>query len=526
MLHGQFQTTRLIVRNNLWYVTIIVFRYSRRLAVTRDLSFNPKSVNQPTGHFIAGCLVETPHRLDVISPSDGVVHGQICTGTADLVDRAVRSAARAQKESGWAICAPRDRVKIIRRWAELVDANVNELARLESVCSTRPIRDTTAWDVPYTAECLRFFAEYADKLGGEVMATQSDLLGMVVSEPYGVIGAIAPWNFPLVMAAWKIIPALVAGNAVVLKPSEMTPFSIVRLAQLAVEAGLPAGLFNVVQGEGHIVGEALSRHPECAKLTFTGSTRTGIAVMKAAAETGPKPVTLELGGKSPQIVYGDIKSVSEVAGRVFRAFTGNAGQVCVAGSRLIAHKTVAEELVDTIVKLASTIKPGMMWDGDTTYSPIISAKQGNKIEEIVSRSLATGAREALCMHQLDVPGSGCFLSPTVLCDVTSQTAAVQEEIFGPVLTVQTFEDEDEALELARHPIYGLAAGVHTADLGKAMRAIRTLKAGTVWVNRYGRTADFVIPTGGFGGSGIGKDLGRQAVEANLRHKSVLMAFEG
>lgn len=233
--------------------------------MTQNLSFDPTTISLPGNHFINGRILNEGACLDVVSPSDGVVRGQVHAGTAELVDRAVRNAAHAQVSSGWATCAPRDHSRIIRRRADLIDAHAIELARLESVSSTRPIRDCVAWDVPFTAEGLRFFAEYADKLGGEVTATRSDMLGMVVSEPYGVVGVIAPWNFPLVMATWKVIPALVAGNAVVLKPFEMTPFSIVRVAQLAVEAGLPAGLFNVVQGDDAVVGETLSRHPRLWK---------------------------------------------------------------------------------------------------------------------------------------------------------------------------------------------------------------------------------------------------------------------
>ncbi|WP_342627067.1 aldehyde dehydrogenase family protein [Nguyenibacter vanlangensis] len=488
------------------------------------LSFDPASVTLPWGHFIGGELIGGAGVLPVHAPSDGRLLGALPEADAGMVDRAVRLARDAQRASGWADRPPRERARVMRRWARLVEDHAAELARLETVCSTRPIAETAGWDVPFTAEGIRFFAEYADKLGGEVAATQTDLLGMVMAEPYGVVGAIAPWNFPLVMGSWKVVPALVAGNGVVLKPSEMTPFSIVMLARLAVEAGVPAGLFNVVQGSGTVTGDALARHPACGKLTFTGSTRTGIAVMKAAAESGPKPVTLELGGKSPQIVYDDIRDVGAVAERILRAFTGNAGQVCVAGSRLLVQRGVRDALLDGIAARAALLRAGRLEDGATRYSPIISARQAAGIEDAVTRSLAGGARALAPLARLE-GGGGVFLSPCILDGVTGETPAVRDELFGPVLTVQTFDDEDEALALASHPTYGLAAGVHTASLGRAMRAVRGLKAGTVWVNRYGRSADFVIPTGGFGGSGIGKDLGRQAVEANLRHKSVLMAFE-
>src|SRR6201996_2773400 len=233
-----------------------------------------------------------------------------------MVDRAVESAWQAFKHSGWARMAPRERAKILRRFAELVEADAPMLGRLEALGSTRPIRDAVAWDVPFTAEGIRFYSEFADKIGGEVAATRPDHLGMIVAEPYGVIGAIAPWNFPLVMASWKIAPALAAGNAVVLKPSEMTPFSVLRLAELAIEAGIPPGIFNVVQGDGRVTGDALVRHPKIAKVTFTGSSQTGAAIMAACAESGTKPVTLELGGKSPQIVFADAPRIDEVARRI------------------------------------------------------------------------------------------------------------------------------------------------------------------------------------------------------------------
>ncbi|GAC88409.1 aldehyde dehydrogenase [Gluconobacter thailandicus F149-1 = NBRC 100600] len=489
------------------------------------ITFDPTQVALPNAHFVGGKLLKGEGATPVHTPSDGRLLCHLPEAGADLVDHAVCLAQDVQIRSGWATCAPRERGRVLRRWADLVEQNAVELARLETVCSTRPIAETTAWDVPFTAEGIRFFSEYADKLGGEVAATQSDLLGMVLAEPYGVIGAIAPWNFPLVMGSWKVIPALAAGNGVVLKPSEMTPFSIIRLAELAVEAGVPAGLFNVVQGTGPITGDALARHPVCGKLTFTGSTRTGIEIMKAAAESGPKPVTLELGGKSPQIVFDDIRDADAVADRILRAFTGNAGQVCVSGSRLIVQKGVHDVLLEKIIERAQGFVSGSLEKAETRYSPIISERQAASIEAAVHESMQAGASALLPLNRLSSPG-GVFLSPCILSDVTPQTRAVKDELFGPVLTVQTFDDEAEAFALASHATYGLAAGVHTADLGRAMRAVRNLKAGTVWVNRYGRSSDFVIPTGGYGGSGIGKDLGRQAVEANLRYKSVLMAFEG
>ncbi len=486
--------------------------------------FDPQSIAVASGHFIGGQLVSDTGRLTVLRPSDGQAHAELPVADASTVDAAVQDAWRAWRTSDWARRAPRDRARVLRRWADLVEADVQHMAPLEAVCSTRPVRDAAAWDVPFTAEGLRFFAEYADKLGGEVAATRHDHLGMVVAEPYGVVGAITPWNFPLVMVSWKVGAALAAGNAVVLKPSEMTPFSAVRLAQLAIDAGVPPGIFNIVQGDGRTTGDALTRHALIAKMTFTGSTRTGAAIMASCALQGPKPVTLELGGKSPQLVFDDAPDVDRLAEIVAGAITGNAGQVCVAGSRLIVQRGIADALMDRLAQRFAALRPGATWDAQATLSPIISAPQAARILDIVERARVAGAQVRSGGGLFEGGPGGAYFQPTLLEGVSADNPAVQEEIFGPVLTMQTFDTEEEGLVLAAHAHYGLAAGVHTADIGRALRCMRGISAGTVWINRYGRSADFVIPTGGFHQSGIGKDLGRQAVEANLRFKSVLVDF--
>lgn len=486
--------------------------------------FDPRAVTVQSAHYIGGRVVPDTAQLNVLRPSDGQVHAGLPLADASTVDAAVHNAWQAWRHTDWARRAPRERARVLRRWADLIEADVQRLAVLEAVCSTRPVRDAVTWDVPFTAEGLRFFSEYADKLGGEVAATRHDHLGLVVAEPYGVVGAITPWNFPLVMVSWKVGAALAAGNAVVLKPSEMTPFSVVRLAELATEAGVPPGIFNIVQGDGRTTGDALVRHPLISKMTFTGSTRTGAAIMASCALHGPKPVTLELGGKSPQLVFDDAPDVDRVAGIVARAITGNAGQVCVAGSRLIVQRGVAEALIDGIAQRFAALRPGATWDDQATLPPIISAQQAARMQDIVDRARGEGAQLRCGGGLFEGGPGGAYFQPTLIEGVTAGNPAVQEEIFGPVLTVQTFDTEEEGLALAAHEHYGLAAGVHTADIGRAMRAMRGLSAGTVWINRYGRSDDFVIPTGGYHQSGIGKDLGRQAVEANLRFKSVLMDF--
>ncbi|CAM3617120.1 Aldehyde dehydrogenase [Bordetella sputigena] len=489
--------------------------------MTQAGGFDPDSVPFERGHYIDGKVVDDAgEHLTVARPSDLTPYADLPLGSADTVDRAVASARRALDSSGWGTQAPRERVRAMRRWADLVEKHQEELGRLEALGSTRPISQVVAGDVASVAEGIRFFSEWADKLGGDVAATRSSDLGMILSEPYGVVGAITPWNFPLSMASWKAGPALAAGNAIVLKPSELTPFSTVRLAQLAVEAGIPAGIFNVVHGSGAVTGEAISRHPGIAKVSFTGSTRTGVAVMKAAAESGVKPVTLELGGKSPQLVFADA-DLERTAGCIAGSLLANAGQACVAGSRLIVERSVAEALVDLLRRKLAGAVAGHTWKAATNFAPIVSETQARRIDRILQDSVSQGAECVLGGQRIDGYG-GAYYQPTLLTNVDAATAAVREEIFGPVLTVQTFDTEEEGLALADHPEYGLAAGVYTRDLGRAMRAMRALQAGTVWINRYSRTMDFILPTGGYKSSGIGKDLGRAAVEQNLRHKTVLV----
>jgi aldehyde dehydrogenase (NAD+) len=487
--------------------------------------FDPDQVAIRSAHFIGGQFVEgSSNTMDVKRPSDGKAYAGVPVADVDLVDQAVQDSWRAFKTSDWARCAPRDRARILRRWADLIDADVRTLAPLEALGSTRPVKDAASWDVPFTADGIRFFAEWADKIGGDVAPTRTDHLGMTIAEPYGVIGAIAPWNFPLVMSSWKVAPALAAGNAVVLKPSEMTPFSILRVAELAIEAGMPKGIFNIVQGDGRVTGDALCRHPRISKVTFTGSTRTGAAIMAACAENGTKSVTLELGGKSPQVVFADVHDLEKTARTVARAITTNAGQVCVAGSRLIVQRAIAERFIERLSAIFAELKAGNTWESGTTLCPIISKREMERIDGVVQRTVAEGGQAVAGGRCVATGTDGAFYQPTILTNVDRGMEAVRNEIFGPVMTVQVFDDEDEALALADHPDYGLAAGIHTADIGRALRLARGIEAGTVWINRYGRTSDYVIPTGGYKRSGIGKDLGRQAYEANLRYKSVLVDF--
>ncbi|HEY0276524.1 MAG TPA: aldehyde dehydrogenase family protein, partial [Paenirhodobacter sp.] len=425
-----------------------------------SLSFNPRSITLPAGHFIGGTYVADPNAMAVLAPSDGKILADIPIASADLVDQAVQAAKTALKTSGWAGWRPRDRLKAMHAWADLIEAEAGTLAQLEAVCSSRPVAQAIVGDVLTAADQIRFFAEFADKEGGDLVPTSANQMGFILSEPYGVVGGITPWNFPISMAGWKMGPALAAGNAIVLKPSEMTPFSTLYMAELSVRAGLPAGLVNVVLGDGATTGTALVAHPDIGKISFTGSTRAGGAIMENIARTGIKPMTLELGGKSPQVVFEDA-DLDLAADCIARGIMSNAGQVCVAGSRMLVARAVADELALKIAAKMRRATAGPTWDEATAYSPIISEKQLERIDGIVAASRAAGA-EILCGGaRMDHEGS--YYQPTLIAGVTETSPAITEEIFGPVLTMQTFETEDEATAMACHPVYGLCAGLYTRD---------------------------------------------------------------
>ncbi|MEZ5773642.1 MAG: aldehyde dehydrogenase [Hyphomicrobiaceae bacterium] len=482
-------------------------------------AFDPASLSLASGHFIAGRLVEDRGEIAVDAPSDGRRLTLVPRGGEGVVANAVEAARRALARSGWGECRPRDRVKALHAWADLIANDSETLACLEAVSSTRPHAHVPGHDIAATTEQIRFFAEFADKEGGLLAPTAAGQAGFVMDQPYGVVGAIAPWNFPINMAGWKVAPALAAGNAVVLKPSEMTPFSSLRLAELAVAAGIPAGLFNVVVGDGAVTGAALCAHPGVDKISFTGSTRAGGQIMENVARSGMKPMTLELGGKSPMVVFADADIDLAVA-CLEKGIIPNAGQFCVAGSRMVVAREIAAEVMERLIARFGVHVPTPTWAKDAGLSPIISERQLGRLDSIVAAAVASGATTACGGQRFDCAGS--YYRPTLLTDVRPDNPAVVEEIFGPVATFQVFDSEDEAEQLARHPTYGLCAGLFTRDLSRALRFARRLETGTVWINRYNRSGDHILPTGGWKQSGMGKDLGREAYQSNRRTKAVLI----
>lgn len=481
--------------------------------------FNPDRVAVPLGHFIDGRLEQKSHTMIPVSrPSDGEHYGDIPEADGAIVDGAVASARRAQLK--WVTYLPRERAALLRNWAQKIKENSLRLSRLEAATSTRPISSVISGDIPHLIETLLFFAELADKRGGAITPTGMGSFGFTRKEPYGVVGAILAWNYPLGLAGWKLAPALAAGNAVVVKPSELTPASAVALAEFAVQAGLPAGLINVVQGTGQRTGSLITRHPGIAKLSFTGSTRAGGLITEDCARYGLKPLTLELGGKSPQVVFSDAdlpRAAQAIAGSILN----NAGQECVAGSRVLLESGIAAEMTDLIITEMSKVTPGNTWDDTTTYAPLISATHAAGVEADIAMALENGGT-LLAGGKMFPDFQGKFLTPTVIEVQRPDNPILAKEVFASVLTIQSFETEEEALQLANDSMYGLAAGLYTRDLSRALRVMAQLEAGTVWVNRYGRTDDFIVPTGGFKQSGTGKDLGIEAFDSNLRVKSVLI----
>jgi aldehyde dehydrogenase (NAD+) len=490
-----------------------------------SLDFDPDTLAVPSGHHIGGRFVDLPgEAIEVRRPSDHQMMGMLRDGGDAAVALAVEAAEAALAGSRWAKVSPRERARVLHGFAAGVEAHATYLGQIEAAGSSRLIAFTTPRDVVRTAGVIRYYAEYCDKLEGTITSTEQGALSLVRNEPYGVVGAIVPWNFPLITAAWKFAPALAAGNAVVMKTSELTPHSLLVLAQIATDAGLPAGLLNVVNGYGPSTGSAIVGHPGIGKISFTGSTVTGAAIMSLAARAGIKPVTLELGGKSPQVVFADHGDLAATASKVLAGFSDNAGQVCTAGTRLIVHRTVAEPLLEQIETRAAALRAGPTWRGDTTLAPIINETQTLRIERLLRQTLDAGATLRMGGSRIESRNEGCYFAPTMLENVTPEMAGYREEFFGPVLTIDRFDEPEEAFALASHPTYGLAASVFTQNIGLALKAADAIEAGMVWVNQHGRAPEFTFPAGGFKQSGFGKDMGRAGIEAFTRQKAVWINY--
>jgi acyl-CoA reductase-like NAD-dependent aldehyde dehydrogenase len=456
-------------------------------------------------------------RMPVVNPATEEVIAEVASASSGDVDEAV-AAARAALRGPWGQMPPRERGRLVWQLGERLMAQADEVARLETLHNGKPISESRHVEIPAAAECLQYFAGWADKVHGETVPVKHQALVYTRREPIGVVAAIVPWNFPLLIAVWKVAPALAMGNTVILKPASQTPLTALALGQLALDVGLPPGVLNVVTGGGATVGQALVEHPGVNKLAFTGDTSTGKSIMRSAAET-VKHLTLELGGKSPNIVFADADLDAAVRGATVGIFYGK-GEVCAAGSRLLVDKAIKDAFLGKVIDRTKKMVAGDPLDPKTRLGAIASKGHLDRVLRYVETGKAEGATLVAGGSRADIgTGRGYFMQPTVFADVTPAMTIAREEIFGPVLAAIDFVDVDEAIARANDTLYGLAAGVWTRDVKKAHYVASRLEAGTVWVNMY-NTYDTAAGFGGYKQSGFGREMGVHALEHYTQVKTV------
>ena len=454
--------------------------------------------------------------IPVLNPYDNSHLGDVAEARAEDVDAAVAAAKAAQP--AWGRMDAADRGQLLLKLADAIDAHAEELIELEARDTGHPVRDARKLDVPRTSRCFRYFGGMADKFEGSLPPVYPGFINYVQREPVGVVGQIVPWNFPLMFTSWKMAPALAAGNAIVIKPAELTPLSTLRIAELMREVGIPSGVVNVVPGYGHTAGARLAEHPDVSKIAFTGSTATGRRVIEASA-SNLKKVQLELGGKGPNIVFSDANIPAAVGGSAWAIFH-NQGQACIAGSRLILHEDVADEFLDKFVGLARSIRLGDPLDPQTEMGPLTSKQHQERVLQFCGVATEEGG-EILTGGKApdrDDLSNGCFVEPTVVRAKIGDRVC-QEEVFGPFVTVTTFKDDDEALALANGVKYGLGSGLWTQNLARAHRMARDIHAGMVWINSY-KVVHPASPFGGVGESGYGREMGFEVMREYTQPKSV------
>jgi acyl-CoA reductase-like NAD-dependent aldehyde dehydrogenase len=453
------------------------------------------------------------------SPLNGETIARVAACDAADVDRAVAGARRAFEAGIWSQAAPRVRKRVLLRLAESIRDHREELAMLETIDMGKPIHDATTSDVPGAAACIAYYGEAVDKVYDEVAPTDPDDVVMVVREPLGVVGAVVPWNFPLLMAAWKLGPALATGNSVVLKPAEQSPLTALRLAELAAEAGLPDGVLQVLPGFGETAGQAIGRHMDVDMVAFTGSGEVGKLFMRYAGESNMKRIALECGGKSPHIVMPDCGDLDAAAEAIAWGIFYNQGEVCNAGSRLLVHEDVRERLLERVVDVARGIAPGDPLDPQTRMGAIVDRTQFDRVLGYIASGRSEGARLHLGGNRVREHTGGYYVEPTIFDAVENSMTIAREEIFGPVLSAIPFAEPDEAIRIANDTVYGLAAAIWTDDVTTAHRAARALRAGVVWVNCFDH-GDMSSPFGGFKQSGFGRDKSIHAMEKYTDLKAI------
>ncbi len=475
--------------------------------------------------FIDGAYVgaRSGRTFDDVSPIDGRVVAKVARCEAADVDAAVAAARAAYERGDWRRTDPKERKRVLLRFAELIRADLERLALLETLDVGKPILNSINVDVPFAADCIAYYAEFADKLYDEIAPTGPHETALIRREPLGVVGAIVPWNYPLIITAWKLGPALLAGNSVVLKPAEQSPLTAIRLAQLGLEAGLPSGVLNVVPGFGEEAGRPLGLHPDVDMISFTGSTEVGKLMMRYAGESNLKRVALECGGKSPHVVMADADLEAAASGIAWGIYY-NMGETCHAGSRVIVQESVKDALVAAIEQVAKTITLGHPFDPATQMGALIDAGHLGRVMGYIESGVAEGAQVAFGGRQAFADSGGFYVEATVLDGVKPAMRVAREEIFGPVLTVSTFREEAQALREANDSIYGLAAAVWTSDINVAHRMSNALRGGTVWVNTYDRSS-LATPFGGFKQSGFGRDRSPHAIDKYADLKTIWTAYK-
>ncbi|MDQ3068518.1 MAG: betaine-aldehyde dehydrogenase [Acidobacteriota bacterium] len=455
--------------------------------------------------------------IDVINPATEEVIAQVPASTKEDVDAAVQ-AARAAFEGPWAKLSPRERGRLIYKLGERLLERADEMANLETLHNGKPIFESRHVEIPAAAECLQYFAGWADKIHGETLPVKGNYLTYTLREPIGVCAAIVPWNFPLLLAIWKVAPALAMGNTMVLKPASQTPLTALAFGDICREVGLPAGVLNIITGSGGSVGQAIVEHPGIDKIAFTGDTATGKGIMKTAADT-LKHITLELGGKSANIVLADADMESALRGATMGIFYGK-GEVCAAGSRLLVDKAIKNEFIDKLAARTKKMVPGDPLDPKTRLGALASKGQMERVLKYVATAKKEGGTLVAGGERVDIgTGKGYFMQPTVFADIDPSMTIAREEIFGPVLAAIDFVDIDEAIARANASEYGLAAAVWTKDIKKAHYVARKLQAGTVWINTY-NIYDTAAPFGGYKQSGFGREMSMHALQHYTQVKSV------
>lgn len=449
--------------------------------------------------------------FETINPANGRLLTEVAALDVDDVDAAVHSARKAFESGVWSLRAPAERKKILQRFAELMMEHRDELALLETLDMGKPISDALNVDVPGSANTIAWYAEAIDKLYDEIAPTPGNALGMITREPLGVVAAVVPWNFPLLMASWKLGPALATGNSVILKPAEQSPLSAIRLAQLALEAGIPEGVFNVVTGLGETAGQALGMHMDVDAVTFTGSTEVGKYFLSYSAKSNMKRIALECGGKSPHIVMEDCSNLDEAATSAAFGIFFNQGEVCNAGSRLLVQESIKDEFVEKVIAVGKTLEPGDPLDPATKLGAIVTEEQMDRVLNYIEVGKGEGAKVISGGRRVRGDSGGYFVEPTVFDGVNNKMRIAQEEIFGPVLATLTFKDAEEAVQIANDTIYGLAAAVWTDNINTAINTARRLRAGSVWVNNFDES-NITVPFGGYKQSGIGRDKSLHALD--------------